>query len=161
MLPGGRGVLFTIATGGDANRQVAVLDLKTGQRKTLIRSGSQAEYVETGHLIYTDGGTLWAVRFDLATLNVLGDPAPLIEQVLTLGAADFTRLPPRHAGVCAGGSGTSRSLVWVSRQGAEEPIAAPPHAYMSARLSPDGKRVALHIRGQGRTSGRGISRARR
>jgi hypothetical protein len=30
---------------------VAVLDLKTGQHKTLIRGGSQAEYVETGHLV--------------------------------------------------------------------------------------------------------------
>ncbi len=47
VLPGGRGVLFTITTAGQAdNAQVAVLDLKTGQRKTLIRGGSQAEYVD-------------------------------------------------------------------------------------------------------------------
>jgi len=149
VLPGASGVLFTIWTGGNKNGQVAVLDLKTGQRKTLMRSGSQAEYVETGHLIYTNGGTLWAVRFDVATLSVLGDPAPLIEHVLTLGAADFT---VSHQGTLVyvpAASGTSRSLVWVSRQGAEEPIAAPPRGYQSARLSPDGKRVALHIRGQG------------
>ena len=47
VLPGGRGVLFTITAAGQAdNAQVAVLDLKTGQRKTLIRGGSQAEYVD-------------------------------------------------------------------------------------------------------------------
>jgi eukaryotic-like serine/threonine-protein kinase len=149
VLPGGRGVLFSIMAGGVADRQVAVLDLKTGQRRTLIRSGSQAEYVETGHLVYTDGGTLWAVRFDLATLNVLGDPAPLIEQVLTLGAADFTISRRGTLVYVPVGGGTSRSLVWVSRQGAEVPIAAPPRAYTSARLSPDGKRVALQISGQG------------
>ena len=146
VLPGARGVLFTISAGGGvADRQVAVLDLKTGRRRTLIRSGSQAEYVETGHLIYTDGGTLWAVRFDLATLNVLGDPAPLIEQVLTLGAADFTISRRGTLVYVPVGGGTSRSLVWVTRQGAEAPIAAPPREYVSARLSPDGKRVALQI----------------
>jgi serine/threonine-protein kinase len=146
VLPGGRGVLFTIiTTGGVEARQVAVLDLKTGQRKTLIRSGSQAEYVETGRLVYTDGGALWAVRFDLTTLNVLGDPAPLSEQVLTLGAADFTISRRGTLVYVPVGGGTSRSLVWVTRQGAEEPITAPPRAYSSARLSPDGKRVALQI----------------
>ena len=42
VLPLGRGVLFTIATASQADRSVAVLDLKTGQRKTLIRGGSDA-----------------------------------------------------------------------------------------------------------------------
>ena len=47
VLPGGRGVLFTITAAGSAdNAEVAVLDLKTGQRKTLVRGGSQAEYVD-------------------------------------------------------------------------------------------------------------------
>ena len=45
-LPGGRGVLFTIAAAGQTdNSQVAVLDLATGHHKTLV-SGSQAEYVD-------------------------------------------------------------------------------------------------------------------
>ncbi len=145
VLPGGRGVLFTITAGGVGDRQVAVLDLKTGQRRTLIRSGSQAEYVETGHLIYTDGGALWAVRFNLATLDVLGNPVPLSEKALTLGAADFTISRRGTLVYVPVRGGMSRSLVWVTRQGAEEPIAAPPRAYTSARLSPDGKRVALQI----------------
>ena len=148
VLPGARGVLFTITAGDVADRQVAVLDLKTGQRRTLIRSGSQAEYVETGHLVYTDGGALWAVRFDLATLNVLGDPALLSEQVLTLGAADFTISRRGTLVYVPVGGGTSRSLVWVTRQGAEEPIAAPPRGYVIPRLSPDRKRVALQISDQ-------------
>ena len=47
VLPGGRGVLFTITAAGSADSaDVAVLDLKTGQRKTLVRGGSQAEYVD-------------------------------------------------------------------------------------------------------------------
>jgi serine/threonine-protein kinase len=143
MLPGARGVLFTIFAGGAANRQVAVLDLKTGQHRTLIRSGSQAEYVDTGHLVYTDGGALWGVRFDLATMNVHGDPAPLSVQALSLAAANVTISRRGTLVYVPVGGRTSRSLVWVTRQGAEEPIAAEPRRYGAARLSPDGKRVAL------------------
>ena len=147
VLPGARGVLFTIATGGGvANREVAVLDLKNGQRKTVIRSGSQAEYIDTGHLIYADGGTLWAVRFDLATLNVVGDAAPIVDQVLTLGAADFTLSRRGTLVYVPTGRGNARSLAWVTRNGVAEPISAPPNAYVVPRLSPDGTRLALQIR---------------
>jgi dipeptidyl aminopeptidase/acylaminoacyl peptidase len=41
-----------------------------------------------------------------------------------------------------------RTLVWVDRQGREEPIKAPAGAYRRVRLSPDGTRVALEIRDQ-------------
>ena len=44
---------------------------------------------------------------------------------------------------------SGRSLVWVDRQGREEPIAAPPRAYAVARLSPDGTRIALDVRDEG------------
>ena len=41
--------------------QLAVLDRQTGQPRLLLRSGSQAKYVDSGHLVYADGGALWAV----------------------------------------------------------------------------------------------------
>jgi eukaryotic-like serine/threonine-protein kinase len=44
--------------------------------------------------------------------------------------------------------GTPRSLVWVNRQGREEPINLPPRTYTYPRLSPDGTRAALDIRDQ-------------
>ena len=43
----------------------------------------------------------------------------------------------------AGLAGTGRTLVWVDRAGKEEPLAAPPRAYLQPRLSPDGTRVAV------------------
>jgi Tol biopolymer transport system component len=36
-----------------------------------------------------------------------------------------------------------RTLVWVDRNGREEPLATPPRDYKSPRISPDGTRVAL------------------
>ena len=39
-------------------------------------------------------------------------------------------------------------LLWVSRTGAEHPIAAPLRTYQFPRISPDGRRVALGVAGQ-------------
>ena len=146
-------MLFTIvAAGGAANDQVAVLDLKTGQRKTLIRGGSQAEYVDTGHLVYAVAGTLWSVRFDPVRLEVLSDPVSVLEQVMTTptGTAEFSlSRQGTLVYVRGGGGGSDRSLVWVDRRGREEPIrAAPTRAYIYPRISPDGTRVAFDIRDQ-------------
>jgi hypothetical protein len=157
VLPGGRGVLFTIATGPSrAERaQVAVLDLKTGQRKTLIRGGSQAEYLPSGHLVYAapgaavTAGTLRAVRFDLERLEVLSDPVPLVGDMWMAqgGAANYAvSRPGTLVYVPAAGAQLPRSLVWVDRKGQEEPIGAALRVYVEPRLSPDGTRVALAIR---------------
>jgi serine/threonine-protein kinase len=153
VLPGGRAVLFTItASGAIETAQVAVLDLTTGKYKTLIHGGSQAEYVDPGYLVYGVAGTLRAVRFDPVKLDVLSDPVPVVEQVTTLGdgAAEFSVSRQGALVYVQGGAGGgTRSLVWVTRQGHEDPIAAaPPRVYTYPRLSPDGTRVAVDIRDQ-------------
>ena len=71
--------------------QIAVLDFRTGQRKTLIRGGSQPQYVETGHLVYAAGRSLTAVRFDLDRLELQSDPVLLGEEAW---GDQWTR-PPR------------------------------------------------------------------
>ena len=145
LLPGGRGVLFTIAEG--SQRGVAVLDLNTGKWKTVIRSGSQAVYAETGHLVYEDGGALWGVRFDAATQDSVGDPVPVLERV-TWRSASANFAFSRHGMLAyapSAGAGDARSLVWVDRRGNEVPIAAPARRYFLPRLSPDGTRVAVSI----------------
>src|SRR4029079_5168993 len=54
ILPGGQAVLFTItATSGRLDQaQVAVLDLRSDTQTVLIRGGSDARYVSSGHLVY-------------------------------------------------------------------------------------------------------------
>ena len=39
-----------------------------------------------------------------------------------------------------------RSLVWVDRQGVSEPLPAPSREYLTPRISPDGRRIAVGIR---------------
>jgi eukaryotic-like serine/threonine-protein kinase len=154
-LPGGRSVLFTITTttGGTETSQVAVLDLRTGAQKTLLRGGSQAQFVPSGHLVYAAAGTLRAVAFDLDRLEVIGTPLPVLPQVVTLptGVAEFDIARDGTLAYASGGveAAAARRLMWVDRQGHEEAItAAPVRAYVAPRLSPDGTRVALEVRDQ-------------
>jgi serine/threonine-protein kinase len=156
VLPDGRTVLFTITSLGSTaeNSQIAALDLNTGQRKILIRGGTRAEYVETGHLVYGAANSLRAVRFDPERIEVLGDPVPIVDQVMTpaSGAANFA--VSRHGSLVyvpgtAASQAPPRSIVWVDRQGREESIDVPARAYAVPRISPDGTRVALAIQDRG------------
>jgi serine/threonine-protein kinase len=153
VLPRGRGVLFTIlpAAGGLDRAQAAVLDLRSKTYKVVLRGGSHARYLPTGHLLYAAAGTLRAVPFNLDTLEVAASPSiPVLSQAAgATGAANFD-VSANGTLVYVTGQGEAPSfrLVWVDRQGNEEIIAAPPRAYLYPRLSPDGTRVALDIRDQ-------------
>ena len=155
VLPSGRAVLFTILSGAVENAQIAVLNVATGQYRVLVPGGSFPRYSPSGHIVYAIGGTLRAVPFDLARLEVTGTPVPVLDGVVTKngnvaylrGAADFA-LARDGSLVYLSGSGNpsglpQRTLVWVDRQGRETPITASPHAYAHPRLSPDGTFAAL------------------
>jgi serine/threonine-protein kinase len=160
-LPDGRGILFTIASspnaGSGETSQVAVLDLKSGQRKILVGGGSQPEYVAApggpGYLLYATGGTLRAVRFDPIKYEVLSDPVALVDQLVMSGTVGSAHYAISRDGALVYVSGSSvvnplPSLVWVDRQGHEEAINAPPRRYATVRVSPDGTRLALDARDQ-------------
>jgi serine/threonine-protein kinase len=158
-LPGSQAVLFTITatTGGIDASQVAVLDLRTlrtgtGTPKILVRGGSQAQYLPSGHLVYVAAGTLRVVVFDLKRREAIGTPIPVLSQVVTLptGTAEFDVARDGTLVYMSGGPTVApRTLVWVDRQGHEEAIkGAPARSYLHPRLSPDGTRAALDIRDQ-------------
>ena len=111
---------------------------------------NNARYAPSGHIVYGVGGTLRAVGFDLDSLEVTSDPAPVLEGVATKssGAASF--------GISQNGSllyiagsllfAGARTLVWVDREGREEPLTAEPRPYTYPQVSPDGTRLALDVR---------------
>ena len=155
ILPGGQAVLFTITatTGGLDKALIAVLDLRTLTQTVLIRGGSDARYVSSGHLVYAAAGALHAVAFDLARLAVVGTPVKVLPEVLTRpGVGADVAVAANGTMVYVSGEGSAdglRSLVWVDRRGHETPIPAPPRDYSFPRLSPDGTRLAVYIADQG------------
>jgi len=150
-VPGGA-VLFTISPpygGAIENAQIAVLDPRTGTSKVLIRGGSHAQYVPTGHLVYGITGTLRAVPFDLDRLEVVGTPSPVLEGVETkaTGAANVAvasngSLVYVASAPAAGGQQTIVSLNREGRASSALP-GIPPDSYRNVRVSPDGSRLAL------------------
>ncbi len=148
-LPGGRAVLFTSQTVSldfdQAN--IEVLNLETKERRVLQRGGSYGRYLPTGHLVFVQGGTLFAVAMDPDTLRVQGSPVPVLEDVTSQvdsGGAEFAFSDTGVLVYRPGEQGTTNtSVVWVDRAGQTTPLLETPGNYSSPRLSPDGTKLAL------------------
>ena len=115
--------------------------------------GIGARYLPTGHIVYAlpnnNVPNLFAVPFDLNKLAVTSGPVSILESIRGYAFSESGTLVyvPRPA-VAAGAASTASSgstLVWVDRQGKEEPLGAAPDAYQDPKISPDGNKVALII----------------
>jgi serine/threonine-protein kinase len=142
MFPGGGSVLLTRGSDLPASGEVVVHSLESGEQKILF-AGVDAKYVSTGHIVYSVDDVLFAVPFDLDTLEVVGGAVAMVEGVRAL--------PPQYAVsdsgslvfVPGGVALSKRTLALVDRDGAVEGLNAPPKEYLSPRLSPDGKTLVV------------------
>ncbi|MDA2924546.1 hypothetical protein MYX65_07800 [Acidobacteria bacterium AH-259-L09] len=148
ILPGGEAVLFSIWTGTNySEARIAVLSLETGEWKTLLEGGSYPRYSPTGHLLYVRSETLLAVPFDSTTLEVKGDPVPMLRDlpVNSRGVSHFAFSGDGMLVYWPGQTPSNRSLVWVDREGQSEPVTEIRRAFEYPRLSPDGKHLAVTV----------------
>jgi len=172
-IDGRRAVVFVAHGVGDlADGALSVVDLETGRVKRLGVTGTSPRHVPTGHLVYAaQDGSLRAVPFDAASLEVAGSPVPLVEGVMVKasGAANFgvsddgslVFMPGTAVGLLGS---LPWQLVWVDRQGSVEPLPIAPQPFAYPRVSPDGRRLAVSVdRGAARdlwvfdvTSGAGL-----
>lgn len=149
-LPDGSGILFTITarTGGLDSAVIALYDLRTKTIKKLVTGGSDGQYVASGHILYAAAGTLRAVPFDLGRHETRGAPVPVVDGVRMsgTGSADYALAADGTLVYVPGSpqaSGPPRTLVWVDRNGREEPLNVPVRSYAEPRISPDGTRIAV------------------
>ncbi len=149
VLPGGRHVLFmhNPTTGNSDDANIVVHSIESGERRMLIRGGTNPYYSPTGHIIYARSGTLMAVPFDLESLTITGLSSPLAEQASTnpTGGAYFT-LSMDGTLIYLDETQVETRLVWVERQGRVTTLSAPAHYYWDPRLSKDGSRLAVNVR---------------
>jgi Tol biopolymer transport system component len=154
LLPGGKALLFVTAVSRNwDNAQIVVQSVGTGERRNLIQAGTQPRYAPSGHLIYAQGGNLMAVPFDSQRSETTGPEVPTVEGVLhssTSGAAQYSISATGTLAYVAGDAQETQSrLVWVNRNGTEQPLSAPAHNYRAPRLAPDGRRFAVSIEEEG------------
>jgi hypothetical protein len=79
VLPGNKGVLFTLAEGPLSHARIGVLSLKDGKEHLLLEENAYAPaYSPTGHIVFAHGPhrELMAVPLDLDRLEVIGSPQP-------------------------------------------------------------------------------------
>lgn len=144
ILPDGESVLYSNVS--SQPNKTMLYSPQLGGHKELF-PGQTARYLPTGHIIYELENDLLAVPFDLETLEIAGGSVPVVEDLLRRGGAAQYEISD---------SGTlvylreinpdmqaSRSLVWVDRNGTEEPLYDSPNTFWHPRISPDGTQVAL------------------
>jgi Tol biopolymer transport system component len=115
-----------------------------------MRGGTSyfARYVPTGHLVYGDGDSLFAVAVDPQRFNPLGAPVPVIQgihnyyglysSVALSDAGTVAYLPADHV--------EEAGFVWVNRAGNAVPIpGARGNIFSLFRLSPDGHAVGVTL----------------
>ena len=157
MLPGGKVLLFTLASGPPNidtwdKAQIVVQVLKSGERKTLITGGSDAHYLPTGHIVYANSGNLFAIPFDLGALDVKGSPISVVEGVRRAnanGAAQFSLSGTGSLIFISGPVSAANPMTGIAlldrKKEMIEPLKVQPKAYAYPRVSPDGTRVALSV----------------
>ncbi|HYM22159.1 MAG TPA: protein kinase, partial [Vicinamibacterales bacterium] len=149
LLPGGKGLLFSARGGVVTDGQIYAESLQTHERRAIVQ-GSAPHYLPTGHLAFVRAGTLFAVRFDADRLEAKGAPVTLLENIHEarsgqplIGYSDVGSIVYLPTLVDEG----SNALVWVDRDGVEQPAGASGRPFAQPRLSPDGRRVVASMRG--------------
>ncbi len=155
MLTGGRALLYTLANGTDwDNARIVVQAPGSSDRKVLITGSADARYLPTGHIIYALGSVVFAVRFDVGRLEVVGGPVPVVEGVRRVsggtggnpGTAHFAVSPTGSLAFIEGPSTASGSdVALLDRKGTLQLLKLPPRAYAYPRVSPDGRQLAVGV----------------
>ena len=151
-LPDGNHFVFFARSVKPENDAIYVGSLSSKERRLLLRATSNVQYVPPRYLLFHRAGTLMVQPFDASRLELSGEAVPIAERVQFGGTVSRGAFAASDNGVLAYRSGYEsdpRTLVWVSRNGTEQPLRAPQRAYQQPRLSPDGTRVAVQIEEQG------------
>jgi Tol biopolymer transport system component len=150
-LPDGRHFLY-VARGTPSSPAkiggIYVASLDSREHKLLMSAGSNMRYAQE-HLLFLRGATLLAQRFDVARLELTGEPFPLAEKLDVGGlGGEFGAFSVSETGLVAYQSSVPdlrTQLTWFDRSGKQLGNVGDPVDQISPDLSPDGSRVAVSI----------------
>jgi Tol biopolymer transport system component len=145
-LPGGRGMLLSLRKGD--RFVVGVVSLADRKVDVIAENGWAPVWAPTGHVLFNEGESIFAVPFDAARLKMTGPSFPVLTNLRTRFSVQTRTFAVAPDGTLAylpletRGEG-QWSLAWVDRQGRETPIGDIGVQTDTPRLSPDGRRVAF------------------
>lgn len=145
VIAGRQAVLFTGGTPDAPN--VQIFSLSTGETRVVIPAGYRGRYAPSGHVIYVHRNTLFAVPFDIDTLETRGVPAPIVDDVaddVTDRTAHFEFANDGTLVYLSRDAVTSdRTLAWMDRSGRVEKLLDAPGRYTFLFPSSDGRKLAF------------------
>ena len=157
LLPGETWVLFTVTTAQGESRwdeaEIVIQSLESGERRVLWRGGSDARYLQTGHLVYALEDVLFAIPFDIDNLEVTGGPVSMVQEVRRAAGAAATTASAQYdfsdngtfVHIPGGVRGDDSNLAFLDRQGSVEVLPALTRSYIYPRFSPDDTRIVVQI----------------
>lgn len=144
-LAGGDWVAFTDYL--TARRQMSAVKLSSGEAHQLLEDATSPSF-SAGHLLYYQGGAVWAVSFDSNKVQIVGNAFQVESGVVEENYLAQVAASRDNVLVYAPGlpGNAARNLFLVDRKGQEKKLDLPPKDYIDAAFSPDGKRIAVIIR---------------
>jgi serine/threonine protein kinase/Tol biopolymer transport system component len=153
LLPDRETLLFTVKHDNITTFDDAVVQsqrIGTNERKVVLRGGTSARYVPTGHLVYGRDRSLFAVPFDVDRVELIGTPVAFLEGGMVNQSAGSVNFGYSKTGVLAYVPGgplpeAYNSIVSIDRQGKVTSLIEHQKTYFDLSVSPDGQKVALSI----------------
>jgi hypothetical protein len=144
-LPDGQHVFYRNPAGG-----LYIGTLDSPERKPVFEQPDASNVVYAqGHLFFMRDLTLMAQPFDLARLELTGEPTPVAENVLMIGTPSRAVFDVSTNGTLvyvASASDRSESrLAWFDAAGRPSGVLGEVDLFNSVALSPDGGRVAAEV----------------
>jgi serine/threonine-protein kinase len=151
--PDGEILLFTVGTLDSPNNyDNAVIDaysLRTGERRTIIERANMARFAGRDRIVFARAGKLYAVGFDPDSLQTVGEPSPVIEDVggdPSSGAGYFSISENGTIAWLAGAVTAADALLTVvDENGVAERLPLSTRGFFQPRFSPDGSRLAFTV----------------
>lgn len=150
-LPDGKHFLFfargALAGSGGKSDSICVGSIETKEVKRLFRGASDAAYVN-GHILFIRQSVLMAQPFDVQNFAVTGEPVPIAQQIQYDNRFSKATFSVSQDGLLlyqSIGTRWKRELALFDSSGEKISSFGQPEIYRFARLSKDGKRIAMEI----------------
>ncbi len=146
MLPDDSGVLLYVL-GPPETAGIYLSSLDGDAPTRLTAADSAGVYLPSGWLLWVRGGTLVAQRLDIVQAALVGETVTLADGVAVDDVGFRGAVTVAETGLVAyrTGAGSRRQLAWFDRSGTAAGTAGDSDgsSYLSPRVSPEGRRVAV------------------
>ena len=147
VLPGGRTFLYTGSSSVDTFEAACLVTQEIGGTPKVVHCGGYAwRYVPDGHVLYVNGGTLFAAPFDLSKLAITGPAVAVVPQVRgapASGAAQFAVSPDGTLAYLPGDAAEQSIVRLVDRDGSSRTLTNVPPGWQTIAFSSDGTQLAF------------------